>query len=189
MPTIVAVKKNKIASIGADTLTMIGGSRKQSTEYIVNQEKILSYRSNYIGIISNSSLQQTIKSYLSKSKKKHCFDNVDAIFEELRQMHQVFKDDYCFLPECEGNSFESSCFESLIINPHGIFKTYTLRSVQEFAKFEAIGSGAPYALGALHALYDKISSAEELARIALGVAAEFDDSTSLPGIFYKTKLL
>jgi ATP-dependent protease HslVU (ClpYQ) peptidase subunit len=87
----------------------------------------------------------------------------------------------------EDDLFESSKMESLIVNSHGIFKTYELRSVQQFIYFAAIGSGAQYALGALYALYDRFDSAEEVAREALKAVVEFDDSSGLPGSFYTVK--
>jgi ATP-dependent protease HslVU (ClpYQ) peptidase subunit len=71
MTTILAVKKDKTICIGADTLTIIGGSRKQSAYDLLNPEKIIKYKSNYIGISGNHSLFLAIDDYLRRSKKKH----------------------------------------------------------------------------------------------------------------------
>jgi ATP-dependent protease HslVU (ClpYQ) peptidase subunit len=49
-------------------------------------------------------------------------------------------------------------------------------SVTRFKRFDAIGSGGPYALGALHTLYDQESDAEEIARRACAAALHFDIS-------------
>lgn len=106
----------------------------------------------------------------------------------MLNLHKVLKEKYHLTPyNDEEDSFESSRFESLIVNPYGIFKTYELRSVQQFIQFAAIGSGAPYALGAIQALYNRLDSAEEIAKAALNAVIELDDSSGLPGTFYTVK--
>jgi ATP-dependent HslUV protease subunit HslV len=47
-------------------------------------------------------------------------------------------------------------------------------SVTRFKRFDAIGSGSPYALGALHALYEEPLGAAEIARRACAAAIYFD---------------
>jgi ATP-dependent protease HslVU (ClpYQ) peptidase subunit len=47
-------------------------------------------------------------------------------------------------------------------------------SVTRFLRFDAIGSGSSYALGAVHALYDGRLSAEEMARRACEAGMHFD---------------
>jgi ATP-dependent protease HslVU (ClpYQ) peptidase subunit len=69
----------------------------------------------------------------------------------------------------------------LIANPHGIFGVAAHRTVQEFSKFYAYGSGSPYALGAMYAAYRAPSlDAEAVARLGVAAAAEFHDETGLP---------
>ena len=55
------------------------------------------------------------------------------------------------------------------------------RTVQEFSKYYAYGSGSDYALGSLWSLYndDRLTS-EQLGKLAIEAAAEFDDATGLP---------
>jgi len=188
MTTILAIKKNKSICIGADTLTVIAGGRKQTSADIVNCEKIIKYESNYIGVFGNHSLFLAIKNCLKKDKRKRSFSNEDEVFNEICQLHRTLKDEYDLISTSgDGDSFESSRFELLIVNSSGIFKTYELRSVQHFARFYAIGTGSSYALGALEALYSGDNSAEKIAKKSLEVAAEFDDATGLPGTFYSIK--
>jgi ATP-dependent protease HslVU (ClpYQ) peptidase subunit len=53
--------------------------------------------------------------------------------------------------------------------------------VQEFSRFYAYGQGSDYAMGAMYALYDDPGrSAEDIVRLGLEAAAEFDHSTGLP---------
>lgn len=188
MTTIVAVKKNKSICIGADTLSVFAGGRKQSSIDLVNSDKIIKYESNYIGVFGNHSLFLAIKNILKRDKRKRSFSNEDDVFNEICQLHQTLKDEYDLISSIVGDSFEPSRFELLIVNAKGIFKTYELRSVQHFARFYAIGTGSSYALGAMEALYSKDSSAEKIANKSLEIAAEFDDATGMPGKFYKIKL-
>jgi ATP-dependent protease HslVU (ClpYQ) peptidase subunit len=43
-------------------------------------------------------------------------------------------------------------------------------SVTEFHEFHAIGSGCDFALGAMHVLYDKKGSAEQIAKQSIDAA-------------------
>jgi ATP-dependent protease HslVU (ClpYQ) peptidase subunit len=62
----------------------------------------------------------------------------------------------------------------LITSPNGIFSVACDMSVTEFKQYYAIGSGAPYALGALHALWRDEGDAEQLARKATETAMALD---------------
>ncbi len=77
----------------------------------------------------------------------------------------------------------------LLANPHGIFGVGAHRTVQEYVKFYAIGSGTDVALGAMYGVYsDPKRSAEDVARFAIEAAAEFDDATGLPVMSHSIKL-
>lgn len=188
MGIVLAVKKKGLLCIAADSMTISGGSRKQSAEYVMNSDKIIQWGTSYIGTAAHPSWTLVLKSYISQIKHKPLLKSKEEIFEELLKMHEVLKEKYYLSPGAdEDDLFESSRFESLIVNAYGIFKTYELRSVQQFVHFAAIGSGEEYALGALQALYDRVDSAEEIAKRALDAVVEFDDSSGLPGTFYTIK--
>ena len=188
MGVVLAVKKNGVICIAADSMYVIGGSTKLTGDQVVNSEKIVEWGSSYIGTTDYPVWPLVLKNYIAQSKQKPALKSREEIFEELLKMHQALKDKYYLVTEDdEDDEFESSRFESLIVNSHGIFKTYQLRSIQHFVHFAAIGTGTPYALGALHALYERLDTAEEIAKAALNVAVEFDDSSGLPGIFYTVK--
>lgn len=188
MGIVLAVKKRGTICIASDTMTISGGSRKQTAEHVCNPEKIVKWRASYIGVAAHPIWPLILSSYFKHEKRGPSLESKDEIFDELLKLHKVLKVKYHLTPyEDEEDSFESSRFESLIVNPHGIFKTYALRSVQQFIQFAAIGSGAQYALGALHALYNRLDSAEDIAKAALSAVVEFDDSSGLPGLFYTVK--
>jgi ATP-dependent HslUV protease subunit HslV len=64
----------------------------------------------------------------------------------------------------------------LVVNANGIFHVTGQMAVTRFTRFDAIGSGASYALGALHAIYDGRLRADEIARRACAAAVHFDVS-------------
>ena len=102
----------------------------------------------------------------------------------------MLKDDYFLVTGGDkDDTIESSRFDVLMANPHGIFGVGAHRTVQEYVKFYAIGSGTDLALGAMYASYDdpKLSAAQ-IAQRAVEAAAEFDDSTALPAIVQTVKL-
>jgi ATP-dependent HslUV protease subunit HslV len=188
MGIVLAVKKKGIICIASDTMTISGGSRKQTAEHVSNSEKVVKWGPSYIGIASHPIWPLVLNSYFKHEKRQPALKSKDEIFDELLNLHKALKESY-FLTSYEDDedAFESSRLESLIVNSYGIFKTYELRSVQQFIQFAAIGSGTQYALGALQALYNRLDSAEEIAKAALKAVVEFDDSSGLPGTFYTVK--
>ena len=55
-----------------------------------------------------------------------------------------------------------------------------MREVYEYSRFWATGSGSPYALGAMHAVYDRYDSVESIAQAGVMAGAEFDNASSMP---------
>jgi ATP-dependent protease HslVU (ClpYQ) peptidase subunit len=180
MSTIVVVRKNGIASIGADTLTTLG-STLESAKYIVNSSKIEHIGESYFASVGHASFGLILSSYFSKSDVEPDLDSPRAIFEMARSLHISLKEDYFLNPtEDAEDPFESLQHQIFIANSHGIFGLYALRSVQEYSRFYAFGSGYKFALGAMHAVYNSTMNSEEIAYAGLMASAEFDDATSEP---------
>lgn len=189
MPTVVAVKKQGSICIGADLLA-IDKSRKYMAKDVLNLERVVKIDKDvYMGAVDHPAWPLILKNYFKYSKRTHHFSNPDEIFEELLHLHPILKEKYFTYPDPdEEEPFECSQFESLIINQSGLFKTSWLRAVQEYSRFCAVGSGSAYALGAMGAVYEKGESAEEIARIGLTIASEYDTDTGPPGKFFKLSL-
>lgn len=187
MTTIVVVNKDGFAAIAADSLTTCGGT-KESAKYIINNEKILKYRENYLGISGSASLGIAIQDYLSNTKKKVSFENTLDIFRFGLLLHKELKDKYFLRPDDE-EDFETFRGDLLIANSSGIYGLSSYRYVQEYSKFYSNGSGSEYALGAMFAIYeDKSKTAEDIAKTGVQAGAEFDDGTALPMNCYAVKL-
>ena len=104
-----------------------------------------------------------------------------SIFESFRALHPLLKEKYFLNAKDEDDDpYESTQIDALIANPFGIFGVHSLREVTEYKKFWAIGSGAEYALGAMFAVYDTASTAEEIAQVGVAAGAEFNNASSMP---------
>jgi len=186
MSTIVVVKKNNETVIAADTLTTYG-STKETAAYVVNHEKIFAYHDNFLGVSGSASLGVAVQDFLSRAKKKILLETVAEIFRFGLLLHRELKENYFLRAEDDEEDFETFRGDILIANRRGIFGLSAYRYVQEYKKFYANGSGSPYALGAMFAIYDTEKTAEEIARLAVAAGAEFDDGSGLPITLYKIK--
>jgi len=188
MSTVVVAKKDGFAAIGCDTLAMFG-STKESANYINNHSKIVKIADNYIASVGHASTEMVIASYFSNLKQPLLLNSPENIFEIARKLHKSLKEDYFLNPtEEDDDEFESLRMDCLIANPCGIFGLYSLRSVQEYSKFYAFGSGHKFALGAMRTVYNNCPSAEQIVRIGLEAAIDFDEASAGPVEVYTIKL-
>lgn len=189
MTTIVVVKKGGIAAIAADTLTK-WGPVKESADYIVNSEKIVKVGNSHVAVTGDATFKMILRDYFLDNAKDVRFDNPIEIFRTWNHLHSVLKSRYFLMPEEDKeDAIESSRMDVLIANPHGIFGVAAHRTVQEFARFYAYGSGSDYALGSMYTNYDRPNlNAGQIARQAIEAAAEFDDGTGLPVQSFTVKL-
>ncbi len=189
MTTIVVVRKNGIAAIAGDTLTK-WGTGKESAKYIANNDKIVRAGDTWIGAAGGATFKIIMRDYFARPKVKPRFDTTLNIFKTWQTLHTVLKEEYFLVTGGDkDDTIESSRFDVLMANPCGIFGVGAHRTVQEYVKFYAIGSGTDLALGAMYASYDdpKLSAAQ-IALRAVEAAAEFDDSTALPAIVQTVQL-
>lgn len=189
MSTIVAVLKNDIACIAADSLTSFGETR-QAAEFVIDSDKILRFAGdNYIGIVGSAAHHLVMQDLLQKHADKIDFGNRFSIFESMRQLHPILKDEYYLnSKDDDDDSYESSRVDALIVNRSGIFGLYSLREVDQYSRFWAVGSGAEFALGAMKVAYDLLDDAESIARAGIEAGACFDTSSALPMTSYLLEL-
>ena len=180
MSTIVVVSKNGKACIAADSLTTFGDLRMGSS-YDCAYDKLQTYENGHFGIVGSAAHALVMESVLSDDKIEIDFESRLGIFETFRALHPVLKEQY-FLnsKDEEDDPYEATHIDALICNPQGIFGVYSLREVSEYSKFWAIGSGSEFALGAMHALYDRLDSAEDIAKAGVEAGAEFNNASALP---------
>ena len=189
MTTIAVVRKGRYAAIAADTLTK-WGSGKESAQYVANNDKVVKVGSTYLAASGSATFKTIMRDYFSRARAPARFDDPLTIFRTWQKFHVVLKREYFLIAGGDkDDSIESTRFDVLLVNPNGIFGIGAHRTVQEYVKFYAIGSGTDLALGALFATYDDPRrDALSLARLAVEAAAEFDDATGLPVSAHRLRL-
>lgn len=184
MTTIVAVRKNGRAVIGADTLVTYG-DQLESAELIANHSKLIQVGDTWLAVTGHAAMDLVLRGLFSpppgKDRCRRSFEGVEDIFRTFLDVHRRMKDRYYLRTEDDKEEeFESMHMNLLLANRHGIFGVCSRRSVFEYCKYYAFGSGEQYAMGALQVLYERLDDAEAIARGALEAAAALDCGTGLP---------
>lgn len=183
MTTIVAVKKNGLAVIAADTLTTFGNTRLHASQD-GSHDKILKVGDSYIGVCGSAAHHLVLASLLARSADVQ-LNSKAAIFETFRKLHPILKEE-CFLnpKEDEDDPYESSQITALIVNASGIYGIYSMREVFEYTEFWAIGSGHEFSLGAMHHAYALSGNAAEIARAGVDAGIAYDKNSAAPITMY-----
>jgi len=180
MSIIVAVKKHGEIVIASDSAQTEDGMIV-SSEYYVNNNKILPCGESYIGLVGWSCTQDIIESLVREHANKMKLASRAEIFDTFRFVHAQLKENYFIeTDEDKDQPVESSQIGALIIGPSGIFEIESYRTVTEYTKFWALGSGKKLALGALQATYENMQNAEDIARLAVSTACALDDACAEP---------
>jgi ATP-dependent HslUV protease subunit HslV len=187
MTTLVAVRKNDQIAIAADSLTTFGDTRL-SAQFDRTPDKILRYQDNYIGLCGSAAHQLVFQSLLAKDSEFD-FATKAGIFETFRKLHPILKEQHFLNPkEEEDDPYESTQVTALVANAHGIFGVYSMREVFEYTRFWAVGSGREFALGAMHALYERLPTAAAVAEAGIDAGATFDKNSGMPMTLYTVAL-
>jgi len=178
--TIVVARKGNQACIAADTLTTFGDIRL-GHDLDPNHSKIQSFGRTHIGIVGSAAHTLVAERAFRDKDVQADFSDRDTTFDTLLRLHPVLKERYFLNPkDAEEDPYEASQMDAVFVNPNGIFGLYSLREVYEYSRFWAVGSGATYALGAMHAVYDRAKGAREIARAGAEAGAAFDTASQLP---------
>ena len=187
MTTIVAVRKNGIVSIAADTLTTFGNTRLPAS-MDSSHDKILHIGDSYVGVCGSAAHHLVLSNLLGKTPDVQ-LNSKEAIFETFRKLHPVLKEE-CFLnpKEDEEDPYESSQITALIINSSGLYAIFSMREVFEYTQFWAIGSGHEFSLGAMQYAYSRVESAADIARSGVDAGIAFDKNSAAPITLYSVAL-
>ncbi len=178
MTTITVVRKGNQVAIASDALVTFGDTRLPNG-YEANQ-KIFHLRDSFIGMAGSTAHFMVMKKLLTELETCQ-LDSRENVFNTFMAVHAQLKEKY-FLNTKEEDSdpYESSQITALIANSSGIYGVYSYREVFCFDKFWCIGSGRNFALGAMHATYDRLKTAEAIALAGVEAGIEFDKSSSGP---------
>lgn len=180
MSTVVVARKGNTLAIASDSLVTFGETRLPPG-YEAN-DKMFEVQGSWVGAVGTTAHMPVLRQALAAlpaDELKLC--SRDALFDTFLQLHPKLKDRF-FLntKEHDSDPYESSQFSILIANVHGIFGVESYREVFEFDRFWAIGSGRRFALGAMHAVYDRARTAAEIAEAGVAAGCEFDTSSGGP---------
>jgi ATP-dependent protease HslVU (ClpYQ) peptidase subunit len=190
MSTITVVRRENEVAIAADSLSSAKYWRREGAQYIVNHQKIFQIGESLVALSGATSAKLAVQEYFANCEETPVLDSVEAIYRVWLKLHEALKSDYFLRPnEDNDDCFESTRMDVLIANSSGIFGVAAHRSVQEFSKFFAFGSGDDYALGALFVAYEDASkSAEEVARLGVAAAIEFSSNSAAPILSHSISL-
>jgi ATP-dependent protease HslVU (ClpYQ) peptidase subunit len=190
--TLVVVKKAGQAVIATDALITFGDTRL-SNRFEANN-KIFKVDApagvSYIGMAGTVAHFPVLRKALASLPKEQLrFGSKDEVFDTFNKVHPVLKEAF-FLQtkEDDNDPYESSQFSVLIANSSGIYGLYSYREVFEFKEFWGIGSGRSFALGAMHASWDKAKTAREVALAGMNAGCEFDKNSAGPVELFTVKL-
>jgi ATP-dependent HslUV protease subunit HslV len=178
--TVVVVRKGGTVAIASDSLVTFGDTRL-AHGYEANA-KLFKVGDSWIGMSGTTAhfpvLRKALTALPAADRRLH---SRDEVFDTFLKLHPKLKETF-FLntKEEEADPYESMQFTALIANPAGIFGVYSYREVFEFDRFWGIGTGRAFALGALHASFERVRSARELAEIGVRAGCEFDKNSSGP---------
>jgi len=186
--TVVVARKGGTLAIASDSLVTFGETRLPHG-YEANT-KIFEVGGSFVGAVGSTAhfpvLQQALTALPDDERQLH---SRQAIFETFMRLHPKLKERF-FLntKEHDSDPYESSQFSILLANKHGIWGVESYREVFEFERFWAIGSGRRFALGAMHASFERARSARDIAEAGVLAGCEFDTSSAAPVRLHTLKL-
>ncbi len=174
MSIVVAVRKGRRTVLAADTLTCFG-SHKDTSDNIAGS-KITRVGSALIAGTGWTLYQNILEDFL-KPKSVPQLKDQKSIYRFMLRLWQALGKRYALVNnQChdQDSPFADLDATFLIAHSAGIFRVSADMSVVRYQKYHAIGSGADYAHGALHTLYDDQRNPRTIAERAVRTAMHFD---------------
>jgi ATP-dependent HslUV protease, peptidase subunit HslV len=174
MSIAVAVRTADQIVLAADSKRTFGGGAVPPEN--LRDIKIRRVGGSYIATTGWGVYTNILDDYLRGARQPRLSDS-SAIFGFFRNFWKALHQRYAFVnDQCSetDSPFGDLDASFLIAAPSGIYYVACDMSVTEFDQYYAVGSGAAYALGALHALYRSNSDAEGVARKAVAAASALD---------------
>ena len=184
MTTVVVVKKAGQVAIAADALVTFGDTRlshrfeENSKLFKVDAVDGASYVGMAGTVAHFPALRKAMQALPKGQLRLH---GKDDVYDTFLKLHPRLKEGFFLQTKEEDNDpYESMQFSVVIANAAGIFGLYSYREVFEFKEFWGIGSGRGFALGAMHAVWDKVKTAKEVAMAGVQAGCEFDKNSAGP---------
>ena len=192
MTPLVVVKIAGQVAMAADTLVTFGDTslshrfEANTKIFKVDTPAGLSYV-GMAGTVAHFPVLRKAMAALPKDQLK--LGSREEVFDTFVKLHPILKETFFLQPKEDDNDpYESSQFTVIIANASGIYGLYSYREIFEFKEFWGIGSGRSFALGAMHACWDKAKTAREVAMAGMSAGCEFDKNSGGPIEVFTLKL-
>ena len=173
MTTIVAVKKHGRTCIVSDSQTTYGARKETRENLIVNSSKLFFWENAIIGFSGSSTWKHAFLDFLHlqktpaqriKGSLQLLPSSPETVLSSFSKLWRSFRSHYLLTPVSDKNSQYFSCCRILVATRQNIFKLTIEGGVVCNENMAAIGSGLPFAYGAMRAVDGFIESPLELAR-------------------------
>jgi ATP-dependent HslUV protease subunit HslV len=175
MSIALAIEKDGELIVAADTLTSFGHSKVPVELHAA--QKVRRVGASYLAA-TGWGLYENILDDVLERRGNVRLNTRAQIFAFFLRLWTDLHDKYSFvddqIDEKESGPFGNLDSTFLIAGPAGIFYVGPDMSVTQVERYFAIGSGAQFALGALHALHGGKLDAETVARRGVEAAIAFD---------------
>lgn len=176
MSIAVAVQKHGRLVIAADSLTTFGNTKVPFDLHAA--KKIRHVGVSWLATTGWGLYENILADYLARGRGVR-LESQEQIFEFFLKLWKALHKKYTLVndqaEEKEAGPFGNLDSTFLVANRRGIFYVAPDLSVTSVARYFAIGSGAPFSLGALHSLYHGRLDAAGLAKKAVEAAIAFDN--------------
>ena len=175
MSIAVAVRKNARIVLATDSQTNLGSERVPAAN--LSGPKFMPIGDVYLAATGWTLYSNIFADLLGRRRAVPRLDSETNIFKFFTGLWVELHERYNFVKDQADDAdspFGSLDSTFLVVCARGIYGVASDLSVLRYERYFAIGSGAPVALGAVHALYESESDAEALARSAAVAAIDHD---------------
>ena len=174
MSIAVAVRIADEIVLATDSKRTFGGGAVPENN--LRDVKLRKVGSSYLATTGWGVYTNILDDYLKTTRGVNLLDG-PSIFTFFRKFWQALHDRYAFVnDQCSETDTPFGDLDAsfLVVSPKGIYSVACDMSVTASDHYYAVGSGAPYALGALHALHRPDADVRDVARKAVAAASDLD---------------
>ena len=175
MSIAVAVRKNARIVLATDSQTNLGSERVPAAN--LSGPKFMRIGDAHLAATGWTLYSNILADMLGRRRTIPRLDSEVNIFKFFNRLWEELHERYSFVKDQADDAdspFGSLDSTFLVVCAQGIFGVASDLSVLCYDRYFAIGSGAPVALGAVHALYESELDAEATARSAALAAIDHD---------------
>ena len=175
MSIAVAVRKEARIVLATDSQTNLGSERVPAAN--LSGPKFMQIGDAHLAATGWTLYSNILADVLGRRRAVPRLDGEADIFKFFTRLWEELHERYNFVKDQADDAdspFGSLDSTFLVVCAQGIFGIASDLSVLRYERYFAIGSGAPVAIGAAHALYESERDAEAIARSAAVAAIDHD---------------